>query len=309
MTGLLVVGEALVDVVTDAAGRTREHPGGSPANVAFGLARLGRQAHLLTRLGDDERGRSVLAHLEGAGVEVVPGCVGPGATSTATARLDASGAARYEFDLSWRVPDVPLPAQPLAVHTGSIAAFLEPGAATVERVVLGAHRRATVTYDPNVRPMLMGEPAAARAHVEGLVSASDVVKVSDEDLAWLAPGQDARDVAAAWLRLGPAVVVVTCGAGGAAAVSRSGRVEVTAPQVDVVDTVGAGDAFMAGLLDGLWAAGLLGGPQRESLHAVPREVLERVLRRAAAVAAITVSRAGAKPPTRAELDAWAAAHP
>ncbi|MGM7422243.1 PfkB family carbohydrate kinase, partial [Cellulosimicrobium sp. CpK407] len=160
---------------------------------------------------------------------------------------------------------------------------------------------ATITYDPNARPALMGDPADARARIEALVALADVVKVSDEDLAWLVPGTDPVAVARDWLALGPALVVVTYGGEGALALTAAGEQRVTAPRVEVVDTVGAGDSFMGALLDGLWDAGLLGADRRDALRAVDTATLTRLLERCAAVAAVTVSRAGANPPRRAEL--------
>ncbi|MDT0165254.1 carbohydrate kinase [Actinotalea sp. AC32] len=301
----LVVGEALVDVVRRADGTQDEHPGGSPANVAIGLGRLGREVHLLTWFGRDERGAVVRRHLEASGVSVVPGSDTASRTSVAVAELDATGAATYRFDLSWQVPErwsAPAGA-PLVVHTGSIAAVLEPGGPDVARI-LEAHREsATITYDPNLRPSLMPPPAQTREVVERLVRLADVVKVSDEDLTWLEPDHDPADVARRWAGTGPALVVVTRGGEGATAVTSQGlELDVPAPAVTVADTVGAGDSFMGGLVDGLWSAGLLGGERRASLAAVDDATLRRVLRRCAEIAAITVSRPGANPPTSAELD-------
>lgn len=305
MNDVLVVGEALVDIVHRGDGSPAEHPGGSPANVALGLARLGRTARLLTRIGDDDYGRLVRAHLESSGVHLVPGSVGPGPTSTATALVDARGVASYEFAIDWALPGAAALDGVLGgadcLHTGSIAAFLQPGGDAVLRLVEESAGRVTISYDPNARPRLMGDPAVARARVERFVAASDLVKVSDEDLGWLAPGADPMDVAAAWLDLGPATVVVTRGGEGSGAICRAGRVDVPAPAVTVVDTVGAGDSFMSGLIDYLAAAGLLGGGQRAALRAAGTDLLEAMLGHAARIAAITCSRAGANPPTREEL--------
>jgi fructokinase len=300
---VLVVGEALVDIVRAFDGSAAEHPGGSPANVALGLARLGRSARLLTRIGDDERGRTVAAHLESSGVVLEPGSVVPGPTSTAAATIDAQGVASYEFRIDWDLPPLVDLGPAVALHTGSIAAFLQPGGDAVVRLVEQAAGRVTVSYDPNARPRLMGDPVQARLRVERIVTACDLVKVSDEDLDWLAPGADPADVAAAWLALGPAVVVVTRGGEGSTAISRAGRVDVPAPAVQIVDTVGAGDSFMSALIDHLLGAGLLGASRRDALRAADPDLLEAMLRHAAGVAAITCSRAGANPPTRAELDA------
>lgn len=307
----LVIGEALVDIVVSPGAEPVEIPGGSPANVALGLARLGREVELDCWIGDDERGHAVRKHLQASGVRLTPGADGAARTSTARAVIGAERSATYSFDLDW---DPPLPRTapgqeaPLLVHTGSIAAILAPGAATVAQVLSSYRSTSTICYDPNARPQLMGEPAQARATVERLVSASDLVKCSDEDIAWLhgleAPGEAAvEEVMRAWLGLGPALVVVTRGGKGALALAASGaRAQVAAdPDVVVVDTVGAGDSFMGGLQDGLWSHDLVGAGRREALRAIDAATLEKVLRHASAVADVTVSRAGANPPTRAEL--------
>lgn len=304
MDEVLVVGEALVDIVVRPGSPAVEHPGGSPANVALGLARLGRGADLLTRIGGDRRGQAVRTHLEASGVRLVPGSVTDQRTSTATAHLDPDGVAHYDFDLDWRLPDGPLPEPTTCLHTGSIAAFLPPGGDAVLSLVEKAAGRVTVSYDPNARPQLMGDPEQARARVETFISHCDLVKVSDEDLAWLAPGEDPTQVAASWLATGPAVVVVTLGGRGAVGLCRAGRVAVMAPAIDVADTVGAGDSFMAGLLDHLATLDLLGPHRLTDLHAIDTAALDRTLRHAVRIAAITCTRAGANPPTRAELDAW-----
>lgn len=299
---VLVVGEALIDVVHRADGSVDEHPGGSLANVALTLGRLGRDARLATWIADDARGGAIRSWLDESSVTLAPGSTGAGSTSVATAHLDAQGAATYEFDLEWRVPvGTATDAGALAVHTGSIAAVLEPGATDVRALVDAARATATVTYDPNARPALMGDPVDARARIETLVALADVVKVSDEDVAWLVPGADPVAVAREWLALGPAVVVVTFGGEGALAVTAAGEQRVAAPRVSVVDTVGAGDSFMGALIDGLWDAGLLGADRRDALRAIEPATLAALLERCVAVAAITVSRAGANPPRRAEL--------
>ena len=301
--GALVIGEALIDRVRRADGTTQEHPGGSPANVALGLGRLGRTVDLLTWFGRDAHGRMLSAHLGASGVTIVPGSDSAPRTSVAEATLTSDGAASYVFDLSWEVPGrwASPPEPPLVVHSGSIAAVLEPGGADVANV-LAAHREsATISYDPNLRPSLMPPPAQTRPVVEHLVTTADVVKVSDEDLAWLMDAPP-LETAARWAAAGPALVVVTLGGRGAVALTSDGRrSEVTAPTVTVADTVGAGDSFMAGLIDGLWSAGLLGADNRDALRRVSDETVHEVLRRCALIAAITVSRPGADPPRSAEI--------
>lgn len=299
---LLVIGECVADIVRLPDAADRVHPGGSPANVAYGLARLGHGATLLTQLGADENGRLIRDHLTAAGVDVrTDGPTAP--TPSAAVTLDGAGRATYTFDITWTLGPVSLERLPAHVHTGSIAAIREPGAAAVVAAVESLRAAATVSYDPNVRPELMGDHEAAVRKAELCVALSDVVKASDEDLEWLYPGEDPVKAAERWLATGPAVVLVTRGGDGAFAVLPEGPVTVDALPVEVVDTVGAGDAFMSGTLHALAAHGLLGPAGRERLRVLDRATVTDVLRRASASAAVTVARAGANPPDAAELDA------
>ncbi|MFD6444394.1 carbohydrate kinase [Promicromonospora sp. NPDC060204] len=302
---VLAVGEALVDEVRRPDGSSAEHPGGSIANVALTLGRLGREVRLATWLGADARGDLVRGWLAESAVGLVEGSDGAERTSVAVATLDDGGSASYDFDLTWQVPAEALQdagaGDALAVHTGSIAAMLEPGATQVRQVLEAARGTSTTTYDPNARPAIMGPADEVRPRVEALVQLSDVVKVSDEDLAWLYPDTDPVAVARDWQRGTPALVVVTFGGKGAVAVSDAGEVEAVAPSVEVVDTVGAGDSFMGALIDGLWEHDLLGSARRDALNAVDVATVRRLLDRCVAVAAITVSRAGANPPRREEV--------
>ncbi|HST86527.1 MAG TPA: carbohydrate kinase [Kineosporiaceae bacterium] len=304
MQDVLVIGEALVDIVSAPGQSAVEHAGGSPANVALGLSRLGVGTRLLTRIGSDERGQLIRNHLEASGVHLVDGSVTAEPTSTATARLDPVGVASYEFDLHWALPPNADTGDARAVHTGSIAATLPPGGDDVLRLIEAVGRRSLVSYDPNARPALMGDPHSALAQIERLVRASDVVKVSDEDLEWLLPGVNPLQVAETWRASGPALVVVTRGGDGAVGVLASGVVEVTAPKIVVADTVGAGDALMAGLLDGLDGAGLLRPDRVEALRAASPADLGPLLTHAVRTAALTCTRPGADPPTRTELQRW-----
>ena len=301
----LVVGEALVDAVTTPGGDTDEHEGGSPANVAFGLAALEHPVDLATWIATDERGRRIEEVCRGRGVALTAGSQGAPFTSVAHATLDATGAASYVFDLEWQVASVPGLTAYGHVHTGSIAAVLEPGSGQVREILAAARELgATVSYDPNARPSLMGRPEQARRTIESSIALSDVVKVSDEDIEWLCPGESVDDVVRAWGELGAALVVVTRGDRGAVVrVTRTGEQQsLPAPSVTVVDTVGAGDSFMAGLVSGLIDAGLLGGP--DSRVRLQRAGLDDVLpavERALATGALTVGRAGAHAPTRSDL--------
>lgn len=301
-----VVGEALVDLVGQRGGRTfTAHPGGSPANVALGLARLGDPVTLTTRLGRDAIGQLITSHLEASGV-VVDGGPDPRAnTSLAIATL-AAGMASYDFRIEWDVGDLPpLPLETRCLHTGSLATVLPPGDKAVIDLVRRERERGrvTISYDPNVRPALLGDAEGARPGIEGLVAVSDVVKVSDEDLDWLYPGERIEDVAGRWLATGPVLVVVTCAGAGVYAVSRGLESRRPAVPMDLLDTVGAGDSYTAGLLDGLRRADLVGGRRRDALAAADESTLISILDRAALIAAITCSRSGADPPTRAEVDA------
>ncbi|MBB1242790.1 carbohydrate kinase [Streptomyces durbertensis] len=304
---MLVIGECVADIVQGADGREHVHPGGSPANVAYGLARLGHPTDLLTQLGEDRLGALLSAHLRSAGVRVRTDGAEGVRTPSATVRLGGGqhgDGARYEFDINWTLRPTPLPATD-HLHIGSIGAVLEPGATTVLAAAEELRQGATVSYDPNVRPALMGRRADAVAHVERCVSLSDIVKASDEDLAWLLPDEPPEEVAGRWAALGPSLVLVTRGARGSFAVPARGDVLVDRHPhpVVVADTVGAGDAFMAGALHALAAAGLLGADRRAALAALGERQLGDVLRVASAAAAVTVTRPGANPPDEAELAA------
>jgi fructokinase len=297
----LVLGEALIDIVR----RTRmeaEHPGGSPMNVAVGLGRLEMPTTLGTWIGADERGKSIRKHVADSGVHLVPGSDGAERTSTAIATIDDSGSARYTFELSWELPPIPKWLHPAVVHAGSISAVLDPGGSDVLAALKAAAPHATITYDPNVRPAIMGPPERVGLRIQELVAAADLVKVSEEDLAYLYPDGEVMEDAALWLEEGPGIVVVTKGKSGAIGVTASGLwVEVPSPAAVVVDTVGAGDSFMAGIIWALGQAGLLGGAKRDALRGIGEAALREVLETAARIAAFTVSRAGANPPRLAQL--------
>ena len=303
----LVIGEALVDVVRTPDGTETRHVGGSPLNVAVGLAQLDHRVALATHFGRDEGGAALGAHASDAGVELVPGSDRAEDTSEAVATLDEEGRAEYTFDLTWRVPE--LPERTGHLHTGSLGALLPPGGIDVLAAMDGGRRSGTVSYDPNIRPSLVSDREATLTEVERRVAVSDVVKASDDDLEWLAGRpldvQGLTDWLRGWRDLGPTVLVCTRGPAGAIAVLPSGRV-VTVPgrAVDVVDTVGAGDSFMAGLLSGLLDAGLLGGPEtRPRLRRARGAVVTAAISRGIEASALTVGRAGAFAPTRADLGA------
>lgn len=300
---VLVVGEALVDVVPDADGQPRDLPGGSPANVAITLGRLERDVRLVTLLGDDQRGAMVRQWLEASNVRVLAQTTGSGRTSSAVVTLDASGAASYVFDLDWDLHDVPHEECDV-LHVGSIATVLTPGADAVLDTVRTHRDTALVSLDPNARPAITPDRTDPVARVEELVGLAHVVKVSDEDLHWLHPDRDPVETATRWSTRGPGLVVVTRGGDGAVAVRAGGTVlEVAGVPVTVADTVGAGDTFSAVLIDALLGLGVGGSGSAEALAALSDDDVHTAVRTAAAGAAVTVSRPGADPPDRAELTA------
>lgn len=301
---LLVVGEALVDIVQDQTGDRAEHVGGSPANVAMGLARLDHRVDFACWLGRDPRGERIAAHLARHGVTVLPESFGADPTTTAVATLDAHGAATYDFDLHWDLPQVTIPGGTGHIHTGSIGAVLDPGAASVLAAIDEVRTRGTVSYDPNIRPGIMGDLAAVRPKVEDLIGRSDVVKASDDDLQLLYPDLATEEVLGRWVSAGPGLAVVTRGAAGVMFRVASSDEVTTVPTLaeHVVDTVGAGDSFMAGLVSGLVAAGLLGDADaRDRLATATLDDVRPAVERGLATSAVTVGKAGAYAPSLDEL--------
>jgi fructokinase len=207
MSRILSVGEALIDVVTRPDGEPSEHVGGSLLNVANGVAKLGHRSSICSWWGRDVHGALIAASIASTGAEVEPGTDSATTTSIAQATVDAEGRATYTFDLTWDLPEVRDLAGVSHVHTGSIGATLEPGGAKVVDLVARLRDTATVSYDPNIRPAIMGAPAEVLGRVEALVALSDVVKASDEDLDWLYPGVPVETVLRRWVDLGPALAV------------------------------------------------------------------------------------------------------
>lgn len=302
---ILAIGEALIDVVItyEQPDFPVEIPGGSPANVALTLGRLGRPVALATWIGLDERGRLIDFHMNDSDVHVTAASRGASHTSTALARLDESGAASYTFDLEWApTPPIKVPPTAQILEAGSISAIIEPGASAVLDALTRGREHALVCFDPNARPSIMGEPEAALASLERFIALADVVKVSDEDIEWLTGGAPIDEVVDRWLGMGPSLVVVTRGKHGSDVATASGlRFTKTPADVPVVDTVGAGDSFMGGIIDAMWGMGLRGGEARETLRTLPEEQVRAIIDRASAVSDVTVSRKGANPPWAHEL--------
>lgn len=293
---VVVIGETVLDYVPRRDGSIAERVGGSPANVARGLALLERRVVLLTSLGDDAVGEVLRNGLNDDAV-VLGSPVVPGVRSaTARATLDAEGRATYALDIPWEPDPFVLPDGLNWLHTGSLALALDPGRARVLDALREAAQRpgVRISVDLNLRDPLPWDLETARARVDEVAALADVVKASDEDLALLYPDLPDEVVAGRWLGQGRTeLVVVTRGERGSFAIARQGNVAAPAPRIEVVDTVGAGDTFMAALIDGLLsqqgAVGELSG-------------LGEVLNRAGVAAALCCTREGAVPPSRAELD-------
>ncbi|TQK72686.1 PfkB family carbohydrate kinase [Nocardioides sp. SLBN-35] len=295
----LVIGESVLDVVGG-----DERPGGSAVNVAVALARLGRPVRLATAYADDPAGGVIARHLQEAGVGLAGDPHVLGRTPRAEAVIDATGAASYTFDIGWRLPTVPDESAHV-VHVTSLAPLLDPGAADVLALVERIAPTTCLTYDVNLRPAITGTRAQVLERVLRTASAATFVKASDEDLVALWPDRSAGESASALLALpgGPVAVIVTHGAEGASWHACSGpdwsTGGVHAQPVAVVDTIGAGDTFAAALVDHLWP--LLGAGARDRLAALGPQEWSAALTYAARVAAVTVGRLGADPPTRAEV--------
>ena len=311
-----MLGERIVDFVPgDDPQSYRAVAGGSPANVALGVRRLGGEPVLLGRAGDDGLAglldRAILDN--GLSTAALLRRSGPSMLAVCTRRDD--GSVEYYFyyqgspDLMWTAEDLTealaaaRASGAVAWHTGSLVSWLGPGVDDVLAAWRAAHDAGdlTLSYDPNARPGTVPR-AQMRERVESFVALSGVVKVSDEDIAFLYPGDDAADVCSRWSEAGPSLVVLTRGPEGVAA-WRGGRqvADVAGRSVSVVDTVGAGDTVTAALLVGLGDAGALGGAGR--IGTLDDSAIQAILERAVVAAAITCSREGANPPTRDEVDA------
>ncbi|MFY9262435.1 MAG: carbohydrate kinase [Actinomycetaceae bacterium] len=307
----LVIGEALVDKVRR-GDTTTTHPGGSPLNVAVGLARLDRQTTLITRIGDDDEGEMIAEYLADNGVRLYPGSIDDHPTSVARVELDDQGDASYTFEVRSSFPDVEtVKAQvaamatdgeiPHAVHIGSVGAHLEPGASQLREWLKALAGKATIFYDPNVRLSLVGPAEKMLADIDEMMEYIDVFKCSEDDLYELFEDANADRGAKYFLARGAKLVVITQGKRGLSLYTPHVKVSVPARQLPVVDTVGAGDSLTSALIDGMSRLTLLGGEDAESIPHMSAGSLVSLGSYAAAAAAITVTRAGANPPTRQEI--------
>jgi fructokinase len=288
-----VVGEALIDLIPDITGKRLPRVGGGPANTSKAVARLGYEISFIGGISSDEYGRAIELELISSGVDLSLAYRGNESTALAIATLDASGAAKYEFDLggtasfAFHVSWLPQ-GEADVIHVGSVATILEPGAS--ELLQWAKSKKTPIIFDPNVRPWIESDRDRYRSSVERWIDIASVVKLSEDDLDWLYGNES---VVHTWLERGVSVVVVTRADKGMTAIGNGFSVDAPAVPVTVVDTVGAGDTIGAVLVEGLLKYGLsnLNGGS-----------LSTVLERAAKAAAITCSRAGANPPWREELD-------
>jgi fructokinase len=294
--GALIVGEALIDEVVG-GDSVRRHPGGSPANVALGLSRLNVPTRLHTAIGADADAKIIRSHLAGAGVALTTESVTDSPTSKAAATLVPDGSATYQFALRWDPRNLEQLGAPEVVHTGSLAAFLDPGL-NITRDIVDRSRAAGafVSFDPNVRPSLAPDAERSRELFTAFAFSSDLIKLSDEDAEFLFPGKSNGYVLDLLIDAGAAVAGITRGSNGALLASGEHRISIPAVATEVADTVGAGDSFMATLI---WALIFEGGGWDGATISIER--LAAIGGRAALSAAITVSRPGADLPFLDEL--------
>ncbi|MCX5008671.1 carbohydrate kinase [Streptomyces sp. NBC_00638] len=312
---ITVLGECVADAFAEPANASNELalrvlPGGGPANTAVALARLDTPARFLARLSGDVFGRLFRAHLEASGVDLSYAVVAAEPSTLAVAELDATGQAGYSFhaqntaDWQWtpgELARVDL-SETACVHTGSLALVRAPGGAAVEEFLAAAAPRATISIDPNVRPLLV-RPEVYRARLAHWCALADILRLSEDDLELLLPGTPPEQACDIWHAAGVRLVVITLGADGALASLDGERLRVPAVATRVVDTVGAGDSFTAGLLHHLGARGLLGG----RLADLGLDEVAEACRFGTRVAALTCSVAGPNPPWRNQLAQLAAA--
>lgn len=300
---IVVAGEALIDLVAAADGLTAT-PGGAPYNVARACGRLGSPTALAACLSQDGFGRTLRAGLADCGVadELLQFTDRP--TTLAVAELDPGGAAEYRFYLDGTSAPMltpgPLPGEAVALIAGGLGLVLQPMAGGVEHLVAGARSGVLVVVDVNVRPAVISERNGYLQRVRAVAARADVVKVSREDLEFLAPGAEVREAAATLLDAGARLVLVTGGSDDTTIVTAAGApLDVPVEQVPVVDTIGAGDAFTAGFVTAWLRSGAPVGELSEAPLVVP------AVRAAHAVAAVVVGRRGADPPALADLpDDW-----
>jgi fructokinase len=295
-----VAGEVLIDLIPN-ADQYLAIVGGGPANTAKALAKLGVKTYFIDGISADRYGQMAKAELLAANVLLNYAQYSNKPTCTAKVTLSKSGSASYEFvikdtatfDFSdlW-LPD-PQSVKPSLLHIGTLATVIEPGASVLFKWAQSVANVAPIVFDPNIRPAVLGDRVVYVKKVEEWLAISSVVKVSDEDLNWLYPGKAIDETVKKWLEVGVELVVVTLGDKGITACRENEQISVDAVKVVVADTVGAGDTVGAVLVEAIVNNGL---------DKLTGEVLETMLNRAVKAAAITVSRTGANPPSKEEVD-------
>jgi fructokinase len=302
---IVVCGEALIDRINNRDGSQRTAPGGGPFNTTRALARLGVPAAFLGRLSQDVFGAQMAGLLASEGASLELASTGPEPTTVAIADVDGRGSAEYQFLVDGTTaPNLTLDMLPKefstdvdALHIGTLGLVLEPMASTLAELVRRERGRRLVMLDPNIRVGLIPD-SEYRERLQAAISQSTIVKASEADLAWIYPGAGYEAAAAGILAEGVSMVVVTLGARGAYGAHRNAGLHVDAPHVDVVDTIGAGDAFGAALLAWLHDRSAI----RPDLS-LETEEFKAALDFACLAGAITCTRAGADPPWKWEMQA------
>jgi fructokinase len=307
----LVCGEAVIDLFEDkAAGAMafRGQAAGSPFNVCAGLARLGQKTALITGLSRDAFGARLIAAMEREGVEwrLAPRTDRPTILSFVLVKPD--GGPEYAFygekgadtDVTEAGLPTPLPDWIRVVHVGGFPMAVEPAKSAYAALIRREAGGRFVSLDPNIRASLIGDMGIYLKHFEGLCGAASLIKASSEDIGFMYPGADVREIAARWRSLGAGTIVITDGANGAHALNGAGMAFAPTRPVEVRDAVGAGDSFMSALLAGLADRSFV---DRARLEAAPASALEAMLAFANTAAGITCMRRGSDPPTRAEIAA------
>ncbi|MGB9857586.1 MAG: carbohydrate kinase family protein [Dictyoglomaceae bacterium] len=307
---ILICGEALIDFTPVKLGKENgyvPHPGGSPYNVAITLGRLKAYVSFLGKISEDVFGEILVSFLKENNVDLRYLLRGKEPTTLAFVIIGPDNEPHFVFygdnsaDSSLKVEELPssFPSDVTLIHFGSISLVREPTASTLEKLMEREKGRVLISLDPNVRPILISDKERYIKKLEKWISWTNLVKVSKVDLGWLYPGKSLKEIAENWLSLGPELVVITMGAQGSKAFSKEGFVEVPALKVNVVDTVGAGDSFMGGLLYWFWRSGKLNIRDFKKLSL---KDIEDGLKFASKVAGLTCTRAGANPPYLEELD-------
>lgn len=305
---IICCGEALIDMLPrlSDAGEKVYLPvsGGSIFNTAIALGRLGDPVGFISSISTDQFGRQLVESLKDSGVEH-RFCVYSDRPTTLAFVQFLNGNAEYSFydeksaGRMFGVGDLPdLSPDISTLHFGAISLVSEPCGSTYETLMAREAGRRVISVDPNIRPRFITNDEMHRARIQRMIGLSDIIKVSDEDLAWIELDKTPRLAIENWLERGASVVLLTHGAEGAAAYTRSQEISVASEPMNVVDTVGAGDAFSAGFLSGLRQQGLL---SKKSILDISRDSLEFSLQRAVKVAALTVAKTGANPPWKDEI--------